>query len=323
MNKKSSGTITTAMICFGLIAIVLWVYYAAAIREKMPEKKYDISVVLYDAGSDGWEVLMEGMKQAGEDFGINITYVVAKEGADKEDQLELIRTEIENGAQGVLVAATDSAMMCQEVQTEGAQIPIIMLESGTDDQTYPFISANNVALGKMLGETILADFPENESIKLMVVEEYMNRDSVKQRMQGLYDVLGNRIQITPIKRTLESEDLQNFLPKAIRGSNVDAVVALSKETLFALSEVDEEIIQDKKLYGIGNTDSIVAALDDEKIEKLVFQNEFNIGYLGVQNLIKEIEGIRTADIEEIDYYSVGKEDIFEMQYERLLFPIVE
>lgn len=325
MNKKNSGITTTALICFGLIALMLLVYYQAVFGEKAPENRYEISVVLYDAGNDGWESLIEGMKQAGEDLAVNINYVIAEEGADAKAQMEIIREEIENGAGGILLAAADSSIMCQEAQIGEVPVPIITLESGTDDQAYPFISADNIAMGNMLGEAILEDFSGKEEINLVVVEEYKTRDSIRQRIQGLYEVLNKdeRVRITILERKLEYGGLQRFLSKALEGSKADAVVSLSKETLHALCETDAEILQGKKLYGIGNTDSIVAALDDGKIENLVFQNEFNMGYLGVENLLKEMEGIRSADIDEIDSYCVGRQDIFEMQYERLLFPIVE
>ncbi len=325
MHKKNTSITATALICFGLIALMLLVYYQAVFGEKPPESRYEISVVLYDAGNDGWESLMEGMKQAGEDLAVNINYVIAEEGADAAEQIAMIREEIENGTGGILLASADSSIMCQEAQIGDVPVPIITLESGTDDQAYPFISANNISMGNMLAEAILEDFSDREEINLVVVEEYKTRDSVRQRRQGLYEVLNKdeRVRVTVLERKLEYEGLQRFLSKALEGSKVDAIVSLSKETLHALCEADVEILQGKKLYGIGNTDSIVAALDDGKIENLVFQNEFNMGYLGVENLLKEMEGIRSADIDEIDSYCVSRQDIFEMQYERLLFPIVE
>ena len=92
--------------------------------------------------------------------------------------------------------------------------------------------------------------------------------------------------------------------------------------LLYLQEIPKELFKEAKLYGIGNTAPIVAALDKGKIEKLVFQNEFNIGYLSVEAILNKTKGIEKEQ-EEIDIYCVGKENVHETQYERLLFPIVE
>lgn len=322
MNKRNPGVVATALICFGLIVCVLWVYYGAVFGEEQPEKKKEISVVLYHAGDNGWESLMEGMKQAEDDFSVNINYITAKEDMAGEDQLELVKQAIADGAQGVLVAVGDSQTMYQEVQTEGVPVPIVTLESSTDDNIYTFVSADNVAMGKTLGEEILRDFLGEKDLKVAVVEEYMERDSIRQRAEGLYEALGDSAEIIVLQRNDERIEMPLFLANALKNSDVDAVVALSKETLQSLCEIHEEILADKKVYGIGNTASVVAALDKGKIECLVFQNEFNIGYLSVEALLKEMNGTQ-SEVEEIDFYCVGKEDIHETQYERLLFPIVE
>lgn len=322
MNKRNPGVVATALICFGLIVCVLWVYYGAVFGEEEPEKKKEISVVLYQAGDDGWESLMEGMRQAEDDFSVNINYVTMKEGMTGEEQLELVRREIENRAQGVLLAVADSGVMPQEIQSIGVQVPIVTVESNADAASYAFFSADNAAMGRTLGEEILKDFQGSGKLKIAVVEEYMERSSVRERAEGLYEALGSEVELITLQRNDDRIEMVKFLENALNRTDVDAVVALSKESLQALCKIKSDILADKKVYGIGNDASIVAALDKGEIEKLVFQNEFNIGYLSVEALLKEIDGIK-KEVEEIDFYCVGKEDIHETQYERLLFPIVE
>lgn len=322
MNKKNPGVAITAFICLVLIAGVLWAYYSAVFGETKPEKKKEISVVLYYSGSNGWESLMEGLKQAEDDFSVTINYVVAKEGMSGEEQMELVQKEIENGAQGILLAATDSMTDYQSMRAEGFPVPIVTIESSLDSSSYTHISADNYEMGQTLGNALLEDFSHGEPPHVIVIEEYMERDSVNKRAQGLYDALGDTAKIEKIKCPNQSPDLLHFLETSIRngGEGADVVVALSKESLQILCGLD--IMRGKKLYGIGNTASIVAAMDKGRVERLVFQNEFNIGYIGVKTLMAEIRGIYGTG-SDIDFYCVEKKDIYETQYERLLFPIVE
>lgn len=321
-SKRNPGVVITALVCFGLIVMVLWVYYGAVFGEKIPEKKKEISVVLYHAGDGGWESMMEGMKQAEEDFSVNIHYVTAKEGATAEEQIELVRQEIADGASGILLAAVDAGIMPQDIQEGSMQVPIVTVESNADASTYSFFSADNVNMGRTLGQELLNDFEGGEALKIVVVEEYIERDSVRERAQGLYEVLGDKVEVIPLQRSNDSVELSKLLTNVLARSDADGVVALSKESLQALCEVNADVIKDKKIYGIGNTASIVAALEKAKIEKLVFQDEFNIGYMSVKALVQQMEGIQN-NAEEIDYYCVKREDVHETQYERLLFPIVE
>jgi len=321
-NKRNPEVVVTALICFGLIMMVLWVYYGAVFGEKTPEKKKEISVVIYDAGDGGWEAMMEGMKQAEEDFAVNIRYLTAKEGLTGEEQAEVVRQEIENGAEGILLAAVDAAMMPQEIQDGNGQVPVVAVESSADAATYSVFSADNGDMGRTLGEEILQDFAGCGRIKVVVVEDYIERDSVRERAEGLYEVLEDYAEIIPIRRTNSKVDLSLFLSNVLVRSEADAVVALSKEALQALCEADSDAVKGKDLYGIGNTASIVAALEKGKIDKLVFQDEFNIGYMSVKALVEQMEGIRN-NAEEIDFYCVERDEVHETQYERLLFPIVE
>lgn len=321
-NKRNPEVVVTALVCFGLIMMVLWVYYGAVFGEEAPIKKKEISVVLYDAGDGGWESLMEGMKQAEEDFAVNIHYVTVKEGTTGEEQVALVQQELEKDVSGVLLAAVDAAIEPLEIQSGNSQVPIVAVESSVDAAAYSFFSAGNAGMGYRLGQEILEDFSGTDALKVVVVEEYMERDSVRERAQGLYEALDGNAEIIQVQRTNDKVDMVLFLSNVLSRSNADVVVALSKEALQSLCEVDREAMEEKKVYGIGNTASIVAALERGKVEKLVFQDEFNIGYMSVKALVQQMEGIRNS-AEEINFYCVGREDVHKTQYERLLFPIVE
>ena len=321
-NKRNPEVVITALICFGLIMMVLWVYSGAVFGVKAPVKKKEISVVLYDAGEGGWQSLMEGMKQAEEDFAVNIHYVTAKSGTTGEEQGELVQQEIDGGAAGILFASVDAGMIPPVLQGGSLQVPIVAVESNVDAATYSFFSADNVDMGRRLGQAVLEDFEGKENLKIVVVEEFIERDSVRERMQGVYEVLEDKAELIPLQRNNDRTELTMLLSNVLIRTEADAVVALCKESLDALCRVEPRSVSDKKIYGIGNTAAIVAALEKGKIEKLVFQDEFNIGYMSVKALVQQMEGIQSR-AEEIDYYCVNGKEVHETQYERLLFPIVE
>lgn len=321
-NKKNPEIVISAVVCFGLMLIVLWVYYGAVFGEKPIEKKKEFSVVLYHSGDDGWESLVEGMKQAEDDFAVKINYITAKEGMTGEEQLELVKQEIAGGAEGILLAAADSGITLLDMQNEGAQVPVIMIESDIDSANREYISADNRAMGQILAQSLLQDFLEEEKSRIVLIEEYTKRSSVRERLQGFYETVDDSVEILILKREDDRVDLTAYMGNYLKNVKADAIVAFSKEPLEILCQMPPELLDGIKLYGIGNTASIVAALDKGKIEKLVFQNEFNIGYLSVEAMLNKTKGIQ-KEREEIDIYCVGKENVHETQYERLLFPIVE
>ena len=310
MNKENISVLRTAGICIALIVIILATFFNAVMGDETPKSQTEISVILYHAGSDGWESMMEGMKQAEDDFAVNINYVILRESADGQEQLEMIQREIDNGAQGVIVAVCAYSEMYEGLERISNTAPVIAVESGVGDSMIPLFSADNYEMGRMLGEQILEDFQDRENLTVALVRENVNRDSVEQREQGFRDALAGKAKIIS-------------LGAAINGEIADAAAAFHKESLLEMTERTDVALRDTKNYGIGNTTSIVAALDKGNLEKLIFQNEFNMGYLAVEALLQDISGENKNTVKDMDYYCVSRKEVYETQYERLLFPIVE
>ena len=309
MSKENSGMIYTAVICLGLITLILWIFFNAAFGKEVKEKQREISVILYSVGTDGWESFREGVKQAENDFSVNINIVILREDADAQEQLEIMNREVSNGAEALAVAVVDGKELYEQMLKDSVSVPIVSVESGFDDN-IPLISADNYEMGKRLGEEILKDFSEEKELTVALANERNMRDSVEKRKQGLLDALEGKAKVISLET-------------AINGEDADAVVALHKEALLSLTEKDKTSLSRSKYYGIGNTASVVAALDQGKIEKLVFQNEFNMGYLAIKTLLQDINGIQNKENEQIDFYCVSRENLYDMKYEHLLFPIVE
>lgn len=310
MKKDNSRVFYMTAIYLGLIILILFVFFRVIFAEETPKKQREISVILYSVENNGWEAFQEGLKQAEDDYSVNISLVILREGGDGAEQFEIIKKEIENGAEGIIVAVTDYEAMYNSLLEKSFSIPIVSVESGLGDGSFPLISADNYEMGKRLGEEILKDFSEEEALTVALTKETVKRDSVKQREQGLRDALQGKAKIIS-------------LGAAVNGEGAHAAVALQKDSLLALTERTDPALKDTKYYGIGNTASTVAALDQGKLEKLVFQNEFNMGYLAVKKLLEEIEGNGESEMKEIDYYCVSRQELYGTQYEHLLFPIVE
>lgn len=310
MSKGKMRVIYTTIICVGLILFILWLFLRMSVGTEELVKQKEISVILYYTGKDGWESLQEGMKQAEDDFSVNINYVILREDADGEEQIAAVEKEIENGAEGILIAVCDYEKLNASLEEKKFKVPIVAIESGFDQEEYPVITADNYEMGQRLGEEILRDFKEKENLIVVMEKNTVNRDSVQSRREGLEDALEGKAQIISVGELIGLQ-------------SADTAVGLHKESLLKLLDMKESVLADTKIYGIGNTASIVAALDQGKIEKLVFQNEFNVGYLGVERLLSDIKNVKYVKSSKIDYYCVSRQELYGTQYEQLLFPIVE
>lgn len=309
MRRRTFRITYTSMVCFLLIVFILCMFFQATMGTEEPEKQKELSAILYHTRNNGWESLQDGIKQAEDDFSVNINYVIMREGARGEEQLNTIKREIENGADGILLAVCDYEDMLLSFIEKRFGVPVVMIESGLNEDAFPLISADNYAMGQRLGEEILKDFEGQEQPTVAVSYDGPGRDSVQLRRQGLLDALEGKAKVISMS-------------VAMGGEKADVAAAFHKDGLLGLVEREGTVLEEAKVYGIGNTADTVAALDQGKISKLIFQNEFNVGYLGVQSLLGKISGNEEI-IPEIDYYCVSRQELYMAPYEQLLFPMIE
>lgn len=292
-----------------ILLLVVCVLLGFIWKEDKPNEKEEISVILYHAGNAGWDSLQEGVKQAADDFSVNVNFITMREDASEAEQIEIIEREISNGCNGILLAANDSEMLRLTLKTKAVNIPIVAVESGIADSNIPCIAADDYAMGQRLGEEILADYSQRENLKIVLSITEKERNSVIQREQGFMNSIGKQAEIIPY----EKWDKQD----------ADVVVALHKNSLLGIIENRDAFSEKVKVYGIGGSAPIVAALDQRKVEKIVFQNEFNVGYLGMNALLEQLRNKKVMDLPLIDYYCVSRDELYGTQYEPLLFTITE
>lgn len=310
INKKKTGIFNTVLVCFSMIVLILLSFVGIVFGNQDEPMPKNISVILYYSGEGGWDSLKQGISQAEKDFSVNVNYVTLRNRGDAAEQMKAVENETANGAEGILIAVADDAGLCELWKEKKIEIPVVALESGFDELSVPLISTDDYEMGKMLGETILEDLAGKEDPVIAVELKKIVRNSVNKRKQGLLDSLDGKASVVSIEAVF-------------KGIDVDAAAALDKESLLTLAGSENKFLSSVKKYGIGNTASIVAALEHDQIEKIVFQNEFNVGYVAVETLMTKINGTAEEKGEEIEFYCVGVTDIYDAPYERLLFPIVE
>ena len=308
MNKNGKRFFTTSRICQLLILVVLANFFLITAFSDKKEKQMELSVILYYAGAEGWQTLQEGLKQAEDDFSVNINYSILREGEGHVQQMEILQREIDNGAEGIILAAVDAQGVKEALEEADYKVPIVFVESGVDGDLYQCISADDYAMGKRLAELVLSEAEGwHESMNVGIMDEGIERHSVSLRKKGFLD-------------TVEAQASQSLMIQEV-SQQCQAVVCLSKEA--ALSAMGSSgVSNDAKIYAIGNTASIVAALDQGKIERLIFQNEYNAGYVSVKTIVEKRQWAKSEE-QRIDFYSVSRQELYGTQYEQLLFPIVE
>lgn len=321
--KKSRLLLRTLQVAAVLLLLV-GVYYFV-IYDSEPEQPTAISVIVYGNDSERWENLRRGAERAGDLLKAEINLVTISSEASADEQIKLLQREIDNGADALMIAACDSERMKTAIEDLSGEIPILFIESGIGYAGKRLcISADNYTMGHLLGETVIGhEVPE---VKVAIISDHAVRDSVAERYQGLYDALQGNVDSIVIWSRKENEaDIRSmlFLQRELTEDAVDVVVALDTSSTEDIIDAVENLDKDVKIYGIGNSDKAVYYLDNGTLEALGYQNEFSIGYLGVQELMGAVD-YQNADYSQmVEYRVVTKKNMYETDNQKMLFPFVK
>lgn len=328
MKWKIRVSILAAVIVLGLV------YYYGIIHNMPEAVRPNYSVILYQNTDNEWATLMEGVKQAEEDLEVNVNYITMSANDRALDQFEMIGREVKSGVSGILLAAADSEAVGELLDEADFSVPVVCVETGVGD-LFSVISADDYEMGKALGEKIISDMDADRVYgrerKVTVIAEYLERESVRERYEGLKAVMeaaSPSVQIEEQKRSEGDYSLQLFV-KTVMNDSSRYIAALDKfstgeaASAWASWKADhDELDTQYKIYGIGNTAQTVNDLDNENIRALVYQNEFNMGYQGLSVLVTGKSEKWISENVSIMYKMVTKETLYEHENERWLFPNV-
>ena len=132
-------------------------------------------------------------------------------------------------------------------------------------------------------------------------------------------------RITIWKRKENEADIRSmlFLQRELTEEAVDVVVALDTSSTEAIIDAVENLDKEVQIYGIANSDKAVYYLDNGILDALGYQNEFSIGYLGVQELMGEVHFEHEEYRQMIAYRVVTKKTLYETDNQKMLFPFVK
>ncbi len=332
MGRQKYGKYFFAVL---VAAVILgMIYYYGVVHENENKEKGIYSVILYENTANEWNTLMEGINQAEKDFNVHIRYVSMGNARTSEEQVEMVKREVREGTMGILLAAIDSEAVGEGLEAAGISVPVVTVETGIKAGLYhveTHISSNDYEMGKMLGQKIVEDMEKDQGEKTVaVVGEYMERDSVRSRYEGLTEVLENAgIEVVSKARQKGDFSLSLYI-KGMMYESDRYIAALDKFTTEEAAKAWEQYGYETdhsrkkyknpvKIYGIGNTAQTVNDLDNGKIEALVYQNEFNMGYNGIKALVEKEQKGYVQESYSIMHKLVTRDTLYESENERLLF----
>ncbi len=311
------------LLIFVLVITIVWTS-VGMLGVNMEEKTYNVSVIVNDSNNDRYIAMREGLEQAAKDNNIQINYVSTGVLVNEKEESALIQREVENGADGIVVQLISSEDTYEIFDKLEASVAVMLLETDSKAEgMYALTAPDNMKIGQLLAQAAIDDNKKNiAEKKIGILCGNQNQLSMQQRLKGVEETLQeNKAQAAwTLLSSQELEEVQKKEP-------VDILITLGNdETEAAVDYLLSETGHKKRfsIYGEGCSEKAVYYLDKGMITALVVPNEFNMGYQSIYELSKQLKyRLSSADSTVVDSLLVDKDNLYDEENQKILFPIVQ
>jgi ribose transport system substrate-binding protein len=276
---------------------------------------------------DYWKSVRVGAEQAAKEAGYEIVFQGTAKDTDVEGQVKIIEDFITQGVKAIVISPTNADALVPALEkADAAGITIIIIDGDLNsDIPHSFVSTDNVAASAMAADKM------NELIsgsgKVAVVSEVAGSIQGAAREKGFIDQINSFGGYT-LLNTFYSEGDRNLafnITQDIFTSNPDikGIFATNEGASIGVSlGVDASGKKDDiAVIGYDSSEDLLKAIRDGVIEGTIAQDPTAIGYIGVTNAIKVINGEKVEKDVAVSAVYVDNNNIDNEDIQKILYPL--
>ncbi len=280
--------------------------------------------VIFREDNAVWNVTREGMEQAAADVGAELRFLSPNTPNDAREQKELLERELEGGADGIVLAPADRQTLQESVSKCNGVV--VTLETPMEGANA-CVGVDNQALGEALARSAMNGVYQGGTVLLL--DTVPGDNGVQERIRAARALLEKEgrvvVQVVPTKDLTMEDRLREIILR----SHPTAMVAFEASALENAVDVvramnDETNIPWKfppLLYGMGSTPAIAAGLEQSHITAIQAQDDFSSGYIAVITAVRMARHQSTVEVEPLPFLLVRRENMYDVDRQKLLFPV--
>lgn len=280
------------------------------------QEAYQFHAYLRNTFDDnGYNVLKQGMEQAANDYKIELSFSVMEE--DGEQQVDLLKQEVEAGVEGFIIEPKQEPFDFNQAIT----VPFVYVNQQELVDQIPVVSADNHQSGYVLGKEMLAT--TNEQGRVLVVRPKVLYSENSENYVGLQQAFSEQ-QVAFDEWIIEEGQIDSLIQHLSEKKDYLGIVSLSLELSEALGKAkkQEKTFENQALYGFGLSNQLLNFIEQGVFQGVGVSNQFAVGYAAVVQLMSQVSG-EYQRIPGIDTLFVTKENLFDTDNQKLLFPLIQ
>lgn len=304
-------------------SILVMLFLASSTDWLITEKAVEIHhvSVLVDAEDDhGLGNFKMGLEQGAMRLNADLSFITLYDEKEPEQQGTLLLREVNSGAQGIILLAENTASMEKMLGDVPVNVPVVIYGSSVDSpRVKAVLSPSWVSMARDLAKVIVDE--NGTKLKVTIVTTTKNRTNVETMKNTMLLAITQAGAESSLVQLQSLEDVKTLVDGlASQGGNI--VVTPELNTLEVLAQSIGTQADKLPIYGVGWSGSIWHSVENGDIKATVACNDYNGGYLALQELKASLEG-KSDSMEgnEIPYMVVNKENLYSDEIQTMLFPI--
>jgi ribose transport system substrate-binding protein len=278
-----------------------------------------------------WKSVHAGANKAGKELSVEIVWKGPLKEDDRKQQIDLVESFIAQKVSGIVLAPLDDKALVTPVKSAvAAKIPVVVFDSGLGESFHSsFVATDNAKAGGKAGEHMVK-LLEGKG-KVMVLRYQVGSASTSERERGFLEAVKAAEGIEVVSEnqhggaTTESATQaaeQLLIAQKAADGGVNGVFCPNESTTFGMLLALERLgLAGKiKFIGFDASEKLVKALDESKLDALILQDPFQMGYLAVKTIVSHIRGETVEKVIDTGSNLVTKENMTKPEIAQLLKP---
>ncbi len=305
---------------------VFLLFLAGCKQENESARKHYVAIITKSMDSAFWKSVYAGAGAAATEYNLQVSMEGPEREEDYEAQNRMIRRAVAEGAEAIVFSAVDYNANCEAINEAARKgVKIVVIDSDVNSsQVSCRIGTDNLEAGRMAGYAALK--AESGALYIGIVNYDINSANGQQREEGFREVAGEDARVKDmytINVLSATEDAREGTVALLREHpEINVVVAFNEWTSLGVGWAIRDLGLADKTQVVAFDSNVVSVgmLETGEVDALIVQNPYAMGYLGVEESYRLINGgSGNGAVIDTATTCVTRENMFEPECQRALF----
>ncbi|MDA3940665.1 MAG: substrate-binding domain-containing protein [Spirochaetia bacterium] len=312
-------------------AFILFIALSILYEQKTPEEldlSEPIQIVMKSIEGqpmDFWDVVTQGIDEAAREFGVEVKITGPRYEKEINRQINIMDAVIDERPPIIILAANDYKRLVGSVEKADALgIPVVTMDSGIQsDIPVSFIATDNIDAGNKAGDEMKRLILLNSRKSIAIVSHIKETATAIDREAGVREALLDENVIGTWFCDVEQEKAYLITLELLKDESLGGVVALNEVAALGVARAIDEMDAEGKVFVVGFDSAVreLSYLEEGIIKATVVQRPYNMGYITIKTAVDYLKGNKIETFIDTGSILITRENMFQREYQELLFPV--